>query len=142
MENKVCPKCNISKELKEFNKSLNSKDKLSSWCKICVRERSKKSYNTNKKQILNKQEKIRTERKIWINKIKSKLKCEKCGINHIAVLDFHHKDPKEKDFGIAKVLNWKSKENILKEIKKCMILCSNCHRILHWSIKNINSGVV
>jgi hypothetical protein len=64
-----------------------------------------------------------------LNKIKSQKCCQKCGENRYYVLDFHHIDPKQKDFG----LNDKSKNinTIFKEIEKCVILCSNCHREFH-----------
>ena len=56
--------------------------------------------------------------------------CEQCGIDDIRVLDFDHTDPADKKFSIARAINdcyaW---EEILQEIKKCRILCSNCHRI-------------
>jgi len=51
-------------------------------------------------------------------------------------LDFHHKDPNEKDFTIGKYRN-KSKENLLKEIEKCVCVCSNCHRKIHAGIINL-----
>jgi hypothetical protein len=61
------------------------------------------------------------------------LKCIKCGNDHPAVLDFHHRNPEEKEFAISKMIrNRSSKEMLLKEIEKCDILCSNCHRIHHW----------
>ena len=56
--------------------------------------------------------------------------CENCKFGDIRVLDFDHIDPATKRFSIARGINeayaW---EEILKEIKKCRILCSNCHRI-------------
>jgi hypothetical protein len=44
--------------------------------------------------------------------------------------DFHHLNPDEKDFNIAKI-NGRSFENIKDELDKCVLLCSNCHRIRH-----------
>lgn len=60
-------------------------------------------------------------------------KCEKCGYNKcIAALEFHHKDPTKK--GISANKMWTMKwETIAKEIKKCSLLCSNCHREAHWA---------
>jgi hypothetical protein len=56
--------------------------------------------------------------------------CEQCGIDDIRVLDFDHLDPKLKSFGIARAINASySWEKIQEEIKKCRILCANCHRI-------------
>lgn len=57
--------------------------------------------------------------------------CELCGYSTcIAAIDFHHKDPSKKDFNVScrKSLTKKVKE----ELDKCQILCSNCHRELHY----------
>jgi len=59
-------------------------------------------------------------------------KCTKCGYNKsIAALDFHHNGP-EKEKEISVLLKWVSKQKILKEAKKCILLCANCHRELHY----------
>nr|DAV04229.1 MAG TPA: INTRON TRANSFERASE [Caudoviricetes sp.] len=48
-----------------------------------------------------------------------------------------HKNPVEKDFTIGKNRS-KGKENLLKEIKKCVCLCANCHRKVHAGIIDLN----
>ena len=59
-------------------------------------------------------------------------KCEICGYDKcIAALDFHHIDPTKKD-ATLKELTVKRWVYIEKEIRKCKLLCSNCHRELHW----------
>lgn len=61
--------------------------------------------------------------------------CEICGYNKcIEALEFHHRDPKEKDFAISTDGNTRSWEKIKKELDKCFLLCSNCHREVHNSI--------
>jgi predicted HNH restriction endonuclease len=73
----------------------------------------------------------------WRGNIKRKLiaykggRCEKCGYSkdYISVFCFHHKDPKQKDFGIA---GCKQRyEKMIKEVDKCILLCHNCHNELH-----------
>ena len=55
--------------------------------------------------------------------------CFKCGYKRcLSALDFHHKNPSEKDFPISR---WRNKEDTLEEIKKCVLLCSNCHHEVH-----------
>lgn len=57
-------------------------------------------------------------------------KCEICGYSKsLRALEFHHKDPSEKDFNISKFL--KIDEKVLNELEKCMLVCSNCHAELH-----------
>lgn len=58
-------------------------------------------------------------------------RCTKCGYNgHLAALEFHHLDGKDKDFAIGTAMNRKW-ESLEKEVDKCILLCSNCHRIEH-----------
>lgn len=56
-------------------------------------------------------------------------KCSRCGYDKCyEALDFHHKNG-EKDFAISSISkSWKS---VLIEIKKCILLCANCHREEH-----------
>ncbi|HEV7449101.1 MAG TPA: hypothetical protein VGP13_00995 [Candidatus Paceibacterota bacterium] len=72
----------------------------------------------------------------WLDDYKSKLSCSTCGEKHAACLDFHHKDSKTKEFSVAIIKAWGySKERMLREIGKCVILCSNCHRKLHFEAR-------
>jgi hypothetical protein len=60
-------------------------------------------------------------------------KCEICGYNkNLSALEFHHKDPNEKEFQIDARRFANTNLDILEqELNKCMILCSNCHREIH-----------
>ena len=59
-------------------------------------------------------------------------KCSECGWKgNIAAFEFHHKDD-NKEFTISSCAN-KSWDVIKEELKKCTLLCSNCHRIEHSS---------
>lgn len=60
-----------------------------------------------------------------------KVGCLHCGQLHPATLDFHHKDPKTKKFNLT-TGKTRSRKSIIEELQKCIVLCSNCHRILHW----------
>ena len=61
-------------------------------------------------------------------------KCSCCGYNkNIAALEFHHLNPSEKDFQLdSRHLSNTSMERIMEESKKCILLCSNCHKELHY----------
>jgi predicted HNH restriction endonuclease len=59
-------------------------------------------------------------------------KCQICGYNRcISALDFHHIDGKSKEFDLSTKGLTRSWEKIKKEIKKCVLVCSNCHREIH-----------
>lgn len=64
-------------------------------------------------------------------------KCQRCGYNaYLGALDFHHINSDEKDFTVGN-RDFKLKECI-EEIKKCVMICSNCHRELHANLWDIN----
>lgn len=76
----------------------------------------------------------------WLWDYKKNLKCKKCGISDYRVLDFHHHDPSEKEICVASAVTGRwAIDRIQREIDKCEVLCSNCHRIVHWELKNSNS---
>jgi len=86
-----------------------------------------------------------SERKVLLRKkvadYKSKLKCSKCPENHPACLEFHHvNDDKDMDIGGAVTQGW-SWARIENEIKKCIVLCSNCHRKLHYEEAKSKLGI-
>jgi len=69
----------------------------------------------------------------WAKKIKAiKLlggKCKECLIEDIFVLHFHHSgDDKKHTINNIRNFRWSLIE---EEIKKCILLCSNCHSELH-----------
>ena len=57
--------------------------------------------------------------------------CALCGYNRcVAALEFHHINKDEKLFGLSNG-NCRSLESDLEESKKCILVCSNCHREIH-----------
>ena len=94
------------------------------------KEYHKRWYNEHKAERRKQIDERRKEIRDWVRSLR--LKCQICGENHPACLDFHHEG--KKDFNVS--LAWRdgySKEKILAEIKKCVVLCSNCHRKLHYT---------
>jgi 5-methylcytosine-specific restriction endonuclease McrA len=59
-------------------------------------------------------------------------KCTKCGYDrYVGALEFHHLDPNSKEFGMgAGGISWSFKR-MVEEAKKCILVCSNCHREIH-----------
>ena len=56
-------------------------------------------------------------------------KCKICGYSEcLEAFDAHHVDAISKDFNISSVSSWPRLE---KELKKCVLLCSRCHREVH-----------
>ena len=80
--------------------------------------------------------------KEWRRNTKLKLiicmgsKCQLCDYNKSQnALEFHHVDPSMKDFSLSQVrANPKNWGTITKELRKCILLCSNCHKEVHEGI--------
>jgi hypothetical protein len=65
--------------------------------------------------------------------------CVCCGYNRCqSALALHHLDPSQKDFGLgairASIKGWKT---IVEEIKKCVLVCHNCHCEIHEGLKSV-----
>lgn len=116
MNTKKCSKCGRELPVTEYYKRGNGK--LRAECKECHRKYVNKKYQ---------------ERKEKVDEIKAQYKCAKCGETRPYTLDFHHKDPSKKKQTIARMTsNYNKLEDIYKEIDKCVVLCSNCHRAFHY----------
>jgi hypothetical protein len=73
----------------------------------------------------------RTIRETWnyISNLKSSIGCYKCSYNKISGLEFHHINKTDKLFTIGRAKSLSKPLNvIMDEIKKCRVICSNCHR--------------
>ena len=58
--------------------------------------------------------------------------CFKCGYkSYDGALEFHHLDPNQKDVTISRMRTTKFSDKTKKELDKCILLCSNCHREEH-----------
>lgn len=98
------------------------------------KEYSKKHYEKRKAEgntLLKKSN--QGKKKAW-REFKETLSCSQCGIKHPAVIDFHHTDPKTKIKGVHEFARMGSYKKAFAEVKKCIVLCANCHRILHYEL--------
>jgi hypothetical protein len=134
METKICCKCNNEKPIEEFswkNKNLNLRRAR---CKTCMREQDNGKYAIDeirrKKIRETANTKVKWNRE-YIQRIKKIFNCRKCGEKRWYVLDFHHLG--SKDIEISNLLHSSySIQRIKDEIRKCIILCANCHREEHF----------
>lgn len=117
---KQCGKCKQVKVLTEFYFRNGRRGKEpASYCKNC-----QNSAVTERRQKLKKQ---------CVEYLGGK--CSLCGYNkYHGALDFHHKDPTQKDFNFAKFRRYKFTQVLKQELDKCILLCANCHREVHGNI--------
>lgn len=136
---KICTRCKGDLDISKFSvkgKYKNGNIKYQCECKACTKIYKDKHYDSNKDYYKDKAKKYRKEFYQWFLGIKKELKCTQCGEDRYWVLDFHHRDKKEKDYNIARLVIACSKKKLLKELSKCDVVCSNCHRDLHYKENN------
>ena len=118
MQTKQCTKCGKILPITQFNWRNKAKGTRRSECKYCHSEYMKQKYQ---------------EKKNIVQEIKSSCSCAKCGQTRGYVLDFHHINPNEKSDSIARLTSNNSKlDKVYDEMKKCIVLCANCHREFHY----------
>lgn len=125
-----CTVCGKEKNILYFSNRKDRKDKKSSECKDCHNVYSHNHYVKNKKKYLERNRKKIRDLLDFINKYRNKpcLDCKKT--YPIYIMDFDHREGTHKIKEVTKMV-WSqrfSKEKILKEIEKCDVVCSNCHR--------------
>jgi len=115
-----------------FGKHSTSHIGLDTYCKICRKSKGRENYYKNKEKWNNTHNKTAEIKKQKILEIKNNSSgCVKCKEKRHYLLDFHHIDPKTKIFQISQG-EGKGWNKVLEEIEKCVLLCSNCHRELHY----------
>ena len=93
---------------------------------------SRTYYEKNQKEVIRKVNAKKKAHRAWFVNYKKQLACVTCGFNHPAALDFHHVNPCKSDKKVNELVSdGHTKKRILKEIDKCVVLCSNCHRVHH-----------
>ena len=119
---KTCSVCSVSKLLSDFYTRKNRKSKHLSRCIKCY-----EIYNPSLKQI-------KRDSKIdMVNFLGGE--CIKCGYKNPEAIAFHHLYPSEKKFNIAgrsSIRKPLKNEAIVKELRKCVLLCMNCHAEFHF----------
>lgn len=140
METKVCSKCKKELSLENFRWKNKAQGKKHSQCKECEKESDKRHYQESKERRLLVRERAEWQKNSNIEYVNSKKQqgCNKCGEKRIWVLDFHHRNPKEKINEIAHMIKSASINNLEEEINKCVLLCANCHRDFHYLEKEQN----
>lgn len=130
---KRCGKCREVKFIDEFSKKKSNVDGLQQWCKVCSRDRSNYLYNVSDKTKHKENVKKGNKKRIDINRKRVydyllSNPCIDCGEDDPIVLEFDHRDDVEK-IGVISTMVWDyGWKNIKKEIDKCDVRCSNCHK--------------
>jgi hypothetical protein len=133
----VCYKCDKTKDAEEFHKDRSRKYGYSNLCKDC--DYNKRSANLVEDKVVRREMRIKEGRgsqysKQTQEKIKAlkSVPCMDCKNTYpVYCMDFDHRDPSVKKFNISK---WRaySAFDVVEEVAKCDVVCSNCHRTRTW----------
>lgn len=127
---KICKKCNTQKQLGLFNRNPSKKDGLQPYCKSCTSLQHKTWYQTNKQHVIDKTKAYGKSNIQRLRDRKHALGCSLCSETEMACMDFHHKDPAEKEYSLSAMVSF-SWPVIEKELQKCICVCKNCHSKIH-----------
>ena len=116
-------KCKVSREWKA-NRTPEERERDLAYNRNYNKEHASEKATHNRRH--------REIRKAWLLEYKKTHPCETCGEAHPSCIDFHHRNSKDKKFAISENSKGKCLETLKKEIAKCIVLCANCHRKLHW----------
>ena len=89
-----------------------------------------KKYKEKYRPIRNKR---RREKRDYILQYKKLHGCSVCGKSDHWILEFHHVRG-EKKYAVTQAVEY-GFETLIREIKKCIVVCANCHRTIHWHWK-------
>ena len=139
---RVCYYCNERKPIDEFA--------YKRVCSECAKthQRTRPSQTVDEHRVKNR-DRLRARYAVMsaiVDEYKLRSGCSNPGcksgdIEHASVLDFHHKDKDTKLFAPANLRNGKIPiASIVSEVRKCILLCANCHRLAHAGVLDV-SGI-
>lgn len=133
---KICTSCERLLPVDMFYKMAKSKDGLQGICKVCRKAIDAESYAKNplRKDAIKARNNAERYRNVaFLYRYKRLCGCRLCTEKEPVALDLHHVDAATKDADPSKLVAW-SKGKLKTEIRKCVVLCANCHRKVHAGI--------
>lgn len=127
-------------KLESMKKEIEKCDVLC--CNCHIRLHNKANEKTIEEMGSGKEFKYRRQRRrkfLYAIDIKKSNPCS-CGESDPSCLVFHHRNAEEKELAISELYD-KSWDKLKSEIEKCDVMCVNCHRKLHYKIREENKVV-
>lgn len=124
---KTCRHCGETKPLEDFAKGKTSDGRIAR-CKSCVNARVRERRQNGEMPSVA----LKHHMMMVYKRIKG-CRCEECGkIFEPEELEFHHRDPNEKQYEVGDLINGdRSIDLITREAEKCMLVDKRCHQRLH-----------
>ena len=132
---KLCSGCGQVKALSEFHKNRGRKDGVNSYCKTCRAVIDHARYEAKVgRSVPRHPQRSELTRKAWLISLKAGKPCTDCGrIFPHQVMQWDHRPGTEKLGEISGEFRKRTREEILAEIAKCDLVCTNCHAIRTFS---------
>jgi hypothetical protein len=124
----ICVTCKQDKVTKEFGWRNKAKRIRNPRCKACQRDYAKAHYTANKAYYAERNRARQQEMQDYVRGLKENTPCADCNncYPHY-VMDFQHL--RDKSTGVSKLVRTSTLKRVKEEIDKCVLVCSNCHRI-------------
>lgn len=132
---KQCNYCKEIKPLSEFSIKRKHKNQVNTKCKECNKLYQKEHYVNNKAYYKVKAKEYRKEIKDLYRSLKEE-NAKICPICNLSLdyykFDYHHVNEFEKIGNVSNLVRNSGKVKLLAEIDKCLLICVNCHREVHF----------
>jgi hypothetical protein len=130
---KTCPACRRELPLADFNFKNRARGRRQVYCRVCSRAYVRDHYHRNQRYYI---DKALSQKGHYLERVHGRVleylrehPCVDCNERDVAVLDFDHLDRATKVDNVGDMITGRrSWRTILREIEKCAVRCSNCHR--------------
>lgn len=128
---KTCKACKETKSISEFHPNKTCTLGVVGTCRKCMAERKRQWYSDNRAERQDDaNERNRAKKQKAVDYFGGK--CHDCNQSFPnCVFQFHHLNPAEKDANPSKLMNGRE-DKMWEELKKCIMLCANCHLMRHF----------
>ncbi len=123
---RLCARCGEWKTSEEFH---NSRTGQFSYCRDCRRAYDRRYYEERGKPARLARVRARTfSARTWMASLKAGVPCSDCGgVFPVWVMHWDHLPEFEKTDAISVMVTSRTREAVLEELKKCELVCANCH---------------
>jgi hypothetical protein len=134
-----CSRCHEAKPVSEFAWRRRRKLQRDTFCRPCRSAYGREHYLANKQRYIDQarasKQRLRTERTRYLPEYFRTHPCTDCGETDPMILEFHHLDRATKSFDVGGALDRRNWPAVLEEMKKCEVVCANCHKRRHYRLR-------
>lgn len=132
---KTCGRCKTEKELTEFGRRGNGHQ---AWCKLCRKDYDKVYFKKNSLLRTKQIAAVRAKFVDWYISLKDDKPCADCQNKfHFSAMEWDHLPGHRKTSNLADLVHRGNRKAVLEEIKKCELVCANCHAVRTFNRKRL-----